>query len=79
LFQFSAMPGAKNFLYNEADVPKHVAKIEFPDSNVVRLDHLHMGVGGDNSWGALPHPEFLIKAMPYTFSFNMEPIDAKAN
>jgi beta-galactosidase len=79
LFQFSAMPGAKNFLYDEADVPRHVAKIDFPDSNVVRLDHLHMGVGGDNSWGALPHPEFLIKAMPYTFSFTMEPIDEKAN
>jgi hypothetical protein len=33
-----------------------------------------MGVGGDNSWGAKPHPQYLIPAGDYTFQFRMRPL-----
>lgn len=33
-----------------------------------------MGVGGDNSWGARPHPEYTLPAKPYTYSFRITPI-----
>jgi beta-galactosidase len=31
------------------------------------------GVGGDNSWGAWPHDEFLIPVREYTYSFRLRP------
>jgi beta-galactosidase len=33
-----------------------------------------MGVGGDNSWGARPHPEYLLKDKKYSFTFIIKPI-----
>lgn len=40
-----------------------------------RISHLHGGIGGDNSWGARPHPEFLIdisKPLHYRFMLQMK-------
>jgi beta-galactosidase len=37
----------------------------------VTIDLKQMGVGGDNSWGALPLPHYLIPAENYTFKFRM--------
>ncbi len=78
LFQFSTIPGSKFFLYEEKSNARHVGTLELPSSNVVRLDYLHMGVGGDDSWGAKPHEEYRIPAQPYDFSFTLEPINEKA-
>jgi beta-galactosidase len=75
VFQFSALQGDKFHLYRAKNHPRHVAAINYPNSNVVRLDYLHMGVGGDDSWGAKPHPEFLVRPEEYSFSFVMEPIN----
>ena len=33
-----------------------------------------MGVGGDNSWGALPHEEYLLRDTNYQFKFKIYPI-----
>jgi len=30
-------------------------------------------VGGDDSWGALPHEEFLIPCQEYNYSFRLRP------
>lgn len=35
----------------------------------VSIDYLHMGVGGDDSWGAKPHPQYLIPAREYNFTY----------
>ncbi|MFT6269269.1 MAG: beta-galactosidase [Alphaproteobacteria bacterium] len=75
VFQFSALQGDKYHLYPEKNHPRHVSAINYPNSNVVRLDYLHMGVGGDDSWGAKPHKEFLVRPQEYSFSFVMEPIN----
>lgn len=75
LFQYSALQGDKFHLYDTKKLPRHVSAIKFPSSNVVRLNYLHMGVGGDDSWGAMPHPEFTVPAQEYSFSFVMEPIN----
>lgn len=34
---------------------------------IVNLDGAQMGVGGDDSWGALPHDEFRLFPGNYTF------------
>ncbi len=44
------------------------------------IDHSMQGVGGNNSWGALPLDEYLIKPAnsPITFSFTIIPINKTA-
>jgi beta-galactosidase len=32
-----------------------------------------MGVGGDDSWGAIIHPQYRLPAMKYEYSFRMRP------
>jgi beta-galactosidase len=47
----------------------------------LNLDLVQMGVGGDNSWGAMQHAEFLLPAKkPYRYAFVLRPFqgDAKA-
>jgi beta-galactosidase len=34
-----------------------------------------MGVGGDDSWGALPHPEFRLPARNYDYAFRLRAFD----
>lgn len=41
----------------------------------VHLDLNQRGVGGDNSWGALPHEPYLLKAKKYSYSFIIEPVN----
>ena len=33
-----------------------------------------MGVGGDDSWGAPIHTEFMLPAMEYSYRFRFEPV-----
>lgn len=47
----------------------------------VFIDYRMMGVGGDYSWGALPHEQYLIKAgqEPIEYSFSIVPFGAKTS
>jgi beta-galactosidase len=40
----------------------------------LNLDFKQMGLGGDNSWGALPHPEYRLPPKEYSFRFRLTPI-----
>jgi beta-galactosidase len=37
----------------------------------VNLDLAQMGVGGDNSWGALPHEAYQLPARTYEYRFRL--------
>ncbi len=72
---FSALP------YTAEDLdPGNTKKQQHPsDLNErkfisVHIDLSQRGVGGDNSWGALPHPPFLLKNNQYSYSYIVEPI-----
>jgi beta-galactosidase len=52
---------------------KHGADIEMGEIVQWNIDHLQMGVGGDNSWGRLTHEEYTIPAKKYRYSFVIEP------
>jgi beta-galactosidase len=42
------------------------------------LDHLQMGVGGDDSWGARTHPEYCIQpGTVYEHRMRLEPLAAR--
>ena len=45
----------------------------------VCLDHKHMGVGGDTTWGwrAQAHKQYRVPAGQYSFSFRLSPINAE--
>lgn len=54
----------------------HGTDIKPGDKISVCIDHRHMGVGGDTTWGwrAKPHPQFMIPAADYKFSIRLSPL-----
>lgn len=65
---FSALPYTPHELENAAH-PYELPEIHY---TVVRVSKAQMGVGGDNSWGAKTHPEYLLDTsapMEFTFTF----------
>ena len=40
----------------------------------VNLDYKQMGVGGDNSWGAKPHPKYTLYPDKYEYQFIVSPL-----
>ncbi len=53
---------------------KHTNDIVKKDGVFICIDHLMMGVAGDNSWGAVPYREYSLPAKNYTFIFTIEPV-----
>lgn len=65
---FSALP----FTPHEIENARHPFELPQVHYTVVRVSMQQMGVGGDDSWGALVHPEYLIdisKKLEFTFTF----------
>ena len=55
---------------------KHAFELPRHDAITLNLDLKQQGVGGDDSWGAWPHPEFLIPCKEYGYSFRLRPLGA---
>ena len=51
----------------------HAAELQPRDSIQLIIAAKHMGVGGDTSWGARPHPQYEIPVRPYSFRFTLRP------
>ena len=45
----------------------------------VHIDHKQMGVGGEDSWGSQPLPQYQLPAKIYSYSFTMAPIPKNSN
>lgn len=54
---------------------RHTSDISMKDLITWNVDLKQMGVGGDTSWGAYPHQQYLIPASKYSYSFRICPID----
>ena len=68
---FSALP----YTPHEMENAMHAYELPEVHYTVIRTALQQMGVGGDNSWGALTHEEFLLDASEKTeFSFYMKGI-----
>ena len=61
--------------YGTADLNagKHAFELPHRDFVTLTLDLKQQGVGGDTSWGAWPHEEFLIPCQEYSYSFRLRP------
>ena len=59
----------------QAKINRHAYMVPRRPFTEVRLDWHQMGVGGDNSWGALQHAEFRLPATTsYRYAFRLEPV-----
>lgn len=56
---------------------RHGGSIEKKDMVWLNIDGWHMGVGGDNTWGAQVHPEYTITPEDRSFSFTVQPVSAE--
>ncbi|MDT5263341.1 MAG: beta-galactosidase [Acidobacteriota bacterium] len=74
LLYFSAW----HFSAEELERHKHPSEIVRSDDITVNLDYRQMGVGGDDSWGAWPHPEYQLPAQSYQYVFRLEPVRGRA-
>ena len=51
----------------------HTTDIKPRDLVNLNIDMGQMGVGGDDSWGAIIHPQYRLSGMKYEYSFRMRP------
>lgn len=60
-------------------VNRHTIDVKPRDLTSVNIDYKQMGVGGDNSWGALTHEKYRLTEKEYSYSFKMKAITGEKN
>jgi len=68
VMNFSALP----YTPHEIENARHPYELPNVHHTIVRVSGAQMGIGGDDTWGARVHPEYLIdvsKKMEFTFCF----------
>ena len=68
--EFSALPWTPFEIENAP----HAHELPPIHHTVLRPALMRRGVGGDNSWGAMTHPEYRLPQAPLTFRFAFEPL-----
>lgn len=53
---------------------KHPSDLPTNNFITVNIDYKQMGVAGDDSWGARPHPQYTLPAQEYEYRFLIEPV-----
>lgn len=77
LLGFSALPVLQSDLDHDRSAKalnRHGGLVEFRDLVSVNIDHRQMGLGGINSWGALPLEKYRLPAKEYGWRFRMVPL-----
>ncbi|MEO0339549.1 MAG: beta-galactosidase domain 4-containing protein [Bacteroidota bacterium] len=69
LFNFNLMPYGKKVITDT----KYSWQLPQSERIYMNIDHRQLGVGGDNSWGAICLPEYQLKAKEYKYSYYMRP------
>lgn len=69
LFAFSALP----HLAEDLAAAMHPEELVPRPFTAVSLDHRVMGVGGDDSWSACVHDEYLVRPGRFRFAFALAP------
>ena len=53
---------------------RHSLELKEDGLTHVNVDLVQMGLGCENSWGAMPRPEYRLKAEPRSFTFTLKPL-----
>lgn len=68
-FEFSALP----YIIGEIESAQHHYELPKSHCTALNINKIQMGVGGDDSWGAPTHEEYLIPSNKgYSFSYTIE-------
>jgi len=60
--------------HDRRNVHLHGAEVPIRELVNLHIDYKQMGIGGDNSWGALPQPEYRIPTGHYHYGFTIKPV-----
>ena len=71
---FSALHFSPEDLTFEKRGTKHPVDVTPKSETYLNVDHMMMGVGGDNSWGAKPHANYCIAPKNYNFRLIFKPV-----
>jgi beta-galactosidase len=74
LLGFSALPFTIEDLTPERRGGKPTTDLVERDFVELNIDLKQMGVGGDDSWGARPHREYILLPQDYEFRFRILPL-----
>jgi beta-galactosidase len=67
------------FALEDLELAGHPHELARRDTITWNIDHGQMGVGGDDSWGARPHPEYTLPARPMRYRFRLRPLVGEAS
>ena len=72
---------ASHFINDDIDpglekAQRHTTDVKKRDLVTFNIDYKQMGVGGDTSWGARPHDEYMLYPGNYSYSFRLRPFDS---
>ena len=67
---------AQHHTTDDLQSAEHPFELPKRDFTVLNLDWKQQGVGGDNSWGAWPHEQYLIPCQEQGYSFRLRPFRA---
>lgn len=62
------------FALQDLEQAEHTFELNNRNFLTFNIDDKQMGVGGDNSWGARPHPEYMLPAKAYSYKFRISPL-----
>ncbi|MCF7849241.1 MAG: hypothetical protein K9M45_10340, partial [Kiritimatiellales bacterium] len=71
--------GARHFGMEDMEKAPYTFEMTRLDEVLVNIDLAQNGVGGNNSWGAVAMPDYLLPAVDFSYRFHLLPIKAKAN
>jgi beta-galactosidase len=74
VFSFSALPYSIDDLDHTESHHRHTVDLVEKDFTDLNIDLRQMGVGGDDSWGALPLSKYRLPSGKYEFSFRIRPV-----
>jgi beta-galactosidase len=67
----------EDFDPGHAKQQRHAVDLKRRDLVTFNVDLRQMGVGGDTSWGARPHPQYTLPAGEYAYRFRMRPFSER--
>ncbi len=77
MFSWSALPYTINDLSQESRGSMHAYELKKRNFISLNIDMMQMGLGGDNSWGAMPYEQYMIPAKEYNFEYTIKAITVK--
>ncbi|MFO7691573.1 MAG: glycoside hydrolase family 2 TIM barrel-domain containing protein [Vicinamibacterales bacterium] len=64
---------ARHYTHEDIWNAKHAHELTRRPETYLNLDHRQMGVGGDDSWGAVAHEPYQLPAKDYSYRFRLRP------